>query len=34
MVVYKLVLTDKDNNLINEWKETVRQVDNDDRSWW
>ncbi|MFV0626404.1 MAG: hypothetical protein ACK5N8_03525 [Alphaproteobacteria bacterium] len=34
IVQYKLMLFDKQNNKINEWSETIRQVENDDRSWW
>ena len=33
-IEYKIVLFDKDNNKINEWTETIRQLQNDDKSWW
>lgn len=34
IIEYKIVLNDKDNNKINEWTETIRQLQNDDKSWW
>ena len=34
IIQYKLMLFDKGNNKINEWSETIRQVENDDKSWW
>jgi len=29
-----MILSDMENNKINEWSETVRRLQNDDRSWW
>lgn len=34
ILVYRLILLDRDNKKINEWTETFRRVVNDDRSWW
>lgn len=34
IIEYKITLFDKDNNQINEWVETIKQIQNDDRSWW
>ena len=34
IIEYKIVLNDKENNKINEWTETIRQLQNDDKSWW
>ncbi len=34
IIQYKLMLFDKQNNKLDEWSETIRQVENDDRSWW
>ena len=34
ILVYRMILLDKDNKKINEWVEMVRRVNNDDRSWW
>ena len=34
IIEYKIILNDKDNNKINEWTETIRQLQNDDKSWW
>ena len=34
VIEYRLILTDTENNKINEWVETVRRLNNDDRSWW
>lgn len=31
---YKMVLLDKGNNEVGNWMESIRQVQNDDRSWW
>ena len=31
---YKLILLDKGNNQVGTWIENIRQVQNDDRSWW
>lgn len=31
---YKIILLDKGNNQIGTWVENIRQVQNDDRSWW
>ena len=34
IIEYKMILSDTENNKINEWSETVRRIRNDDRSWW
>ena len=34
VIEYRLILTDTENNKINEWVETVKRLNNDDRSWW
>ena len=34
VIEYKSTLFDKNNAKINEWVETIRQIQNDDRSWW
>lgn len=31
---YKMVMLDKRNNEVGNWMESIRQVQNDDRSWW
>ena len=31
---YKMILYDKNNNEVGSWTESIRQVQNDDRSWW
>lgn len=31
---YSLSLYDKDGNLVDKWTDTIRQVQNDDGSWW
>ncbi len=31
---YKMVLSDKGGNEVGSWMESIRQVQNDDRSWW
>ncbi|MBR2921755.1 MAG: hypothetical protein IKC10_00380 [Alphaproteobacteria bacterium] len=31
---YSISLYDKDNKLIDKWSDTIRQVQNDDGSWW
>jgi hypothetical protein len=31
---YKLILLDKESKKIGTWLENIRQVQNDDRSWW
>ncbi len=31
---YKMVLLDRGNNEVGSWMESIRQVQNDDRSWW
>ena len=33
-VKYTVTLYDDDNEQVNQWIETIRQVGNDDRSWW
>ena len=34
IIEYKNVLNDKNNQKIGEWTETIRQLQNDDKSWW
>lgn len=34
IIEYKMTLFDVKNNKINEWTETIKQIQNDDRSWW
>lgn len=34
VIVYRVLLLDQRNGVIKEWKENIRQVKNDDRSWW
>ncbi len=34
VIEYSLILFDSQNNKINQWSEAVRQLKNDDRSWW
>lgn len=34
IVEYRIILTDSENNKINEWVEVVRRLNNNDRSWW
>lgn len=34
ILVYRMILLDTENNKINEWTETLRRLQNDDRSWW
>ena len=34
VIIYSLVLSDSNDEVLQEWKETIRQVKNDDRSWW
>lgn len=34
VIIYSLVLSDNNDEVLQEWKETIRQVKNDDRSWW
>ncbi len=31
---YKMILSDKSGNEVGSWMENIRQVQNDDRSWW
>lgn len=31
---YKMTMFDKGNNEVGSWTEAIRQVQNDDRSWW
>lgn len=33
-IVYRVMLLDQRNGVIKEWKETIRQLKNDDKSWW
>lgn len=34
MIQYKITLFEKDGKKVNEWTEVIRQVQNDDKSWW
>ncbi len=34
VIIYTLTLSDNNDDVLQEWKETIRQVKNDDRSWW
>ena len=34
ILTYRMILSDTENNKINEWSETIRRLQNDDRSWW
>lgn len=34
IIAYTLILTDSRHHVINQWTETLRPVDNDDKSWW
>lgn len=34
IVEYKMTLFDKDNVKINEWTQNIKQLQNDDQSWW
>ena len=34
VIIYRLILLDQRNGVIKEWKENIRRVRNDDRSWW
>ena len=34
IVEYRMQLTDENDELVDEWAETLRQLKNDDRSWW
>ena len=34
VVVYELTLYDKEGNKIDSWENSIRQVQNDDGSWW
>ncbi len=34
ILVYRMILLDRDNKKINEWTESFRRLINDDRSWW
>ncbi len=34
IVEYRMQLTDENDELIDEWAETIKQLQNDDRSWW
>lgn len=34
LLQYKMILLDQNNNEVGSWMETIRQVQNDDRSWW
>lgn len=34
VIIYTLILSDHNGEVLQEWKETIRQVKNDDRTWW
>ena len=34
VIIYTLILSDYNDNVLQEWSETIRQVKNDDQSWW
>ena len=34
VIIYTLILSDYNGEVLQEWKETIRQVKNDDRTWW
>lgn len=34
VITYTLVLSDANEEVLQEWSETIRQVKNDDKSWW
>lgn len=34
VIVYRLILLNQRNGVIKEWKENIRKLKNDDRSWW
>lgn len=34
IIQYKLILSDKDENVIDEWIETIRRTESYDNSWW
>lgn len=34
IIEYKLILNTSDNKPVGEWSETIRQLQNDDKSWW
>ena len=34
VIIYTLILSDYNGEILQEWKETIRQVKNDDRTWW
>ena len=34
VIQYKMILLDKGDNELGRWMESIRQVQNDDRSWW
>ena len=34
VIIYRMELMDKDGNQVGYWKDSIRQVQNDDKSWW
>lgn len=34
VITYEMRLMDRNGNMLNSWSDTVRQVQNDDKSWW
>lgn len=34
VIIYMLILSDHNGEVLQEWRETIRQVKNDDRTWW
>ena len=34
VIIYSLTLLDSQEEILQEWKETIRQVKNDDQTWW
>ena len=34
VIIYRMELMDKDGNQVGYWKDSIRQVQNDDKRWW
>lgn len=34
VIIYRLILSDANEEVVKEWVETIRQVKNNDKSWW
>lgn len=34
VILYSLILSDENGEIVDQWSETVHKIDNDDRSWW